>query len=505
MALLRAKTEGGIVEGLPAGNQAVSVFKGVPFAAPPVGELRWKEPQPVTPWAGVRKCYAFSDIPMQRRISAEGTTAFMAKEFYPVKLPRSEDCLYLNIWTPAEHENEKLPVCMWIFGGGNFQGYGHKLEFDGEAYAKRGVIYVSINYRVNVFGFLTHPELSAESPNQVSGNYGMLDQVAAIKWIKRNIAAFGGDPNRLTIFGQSAGAGNVQNLLASHLSGNDISGAIMQSGGGLNGVRKLPYLQSQEKVGIEFFEFAGIKDIKQARAMDADAIFELHEQFKNAIRAFGSAFSAVVDGHFLTAQPREIFLSGNYKDIPVMIGCTADESIPEYERKGSISSLSIILKPVLGDNFEKFMEAANIKTDDDAANYNADQFKLSMLASDIAWCELKNQQNRLPSYMYYFSHVPPGEPSIGAFHSCEHMYLNQTLYRGWRPYKGEDFELSNTMNAYWCNFMKTGDPNGDGLAEWTPYTQKSPKAMEIKPGGSMIDTPISPVVNFFVELALSRN
>ena len=200
MAIVKAKTENGWVRGVPAGAQSVSVFKGVPFAAPPVGELRWARPQRHPDWEGVRDCIEFSDIPWQRRIPDD---SFLSKEFYPFDWDRNEDCLYLNIWTPAKQPGEKLPVAMWIFGGGNFQGYGHKQEFDGEAYARRGIVYVSINYRLNVFGFMSHPELTAEQG--ASGNYGLLDQLEAIKWLHRNIEAFGGDPDNISIFGQSGG------------------------------------------------------------------------------------------------------------------------------------------------------------------------------------------------------------------------------------------------------------------------------------------------------------
>lgn len=504
MALLKVKVETGLVEGLPAGNQAVSVFKGVPFAAPPVGELRWKEPQPAKPWVGVKKCYSYSDIPMQRRMNTEGPTAFLAREFYPIKFPRSEDCLYLNIWTPADSEDANLPVCMWIFGGGNFQGYANKQEFDGEAYAKRGVIYVSINYRLNMFGFLTHPELTAESPNKVSGNYGLFDQIAAIRWIKRNIKAFGGNPNQITIFGQSGGGGDVQMLLASPLTRGDFEGAIMQSAGGM-GIQVRLTLAEQEKIGEEFFKFAGVKNLAEARALDAETFFEFHEKFKWTKNTFGSPFGPVVDGYFMPNQPEAIFLSGDYPDMPVMIGCTADETIPESGRVGTLESLRASLKPVLGEEYiEKFFEAAGIKTDDDAAEYNYKRSMITKFAADTAWCEMKYEQGKTPSYMYVFTHVPPGEPNIGAFHSCEHMYLNQTFLRSWRPYKGEDFDLSNTMSSYWCNFMKNGNPNGEGLEQWNPYTKDAHEAMELKPNGKMFKPELTPAEIFLRDFVLKR-
>lgn len=231
MALTIVKTEGGLVKGVPAGNQTISVFKGIPFAAPPVGELRWKAPQPVIPWRGTIKAYKFSAIPVQNRV-LKGS--FYQKEFYPIELPMSEDCLYLNIWTPARTDDEKLPVAIWIFGGGFNQGYANKMEFDGEAFAKKGCIFVSINYRLGLLGFLTHPELTAESAEHISGNYGIMDQIAAISWVKRNIAGFGGDPEKITVFGQSAGANSVMVLCNSPLTSGLFQRAIMQSTGGLS-------------------------------------------------------------------------------------------------------------------------------------------------------------------------------------------------------------------------------------------------------------------------------
>ena len=209
MALLKAKTESGMVEGLYSGNPEITVFKGIPYAAPPVDQLRWMPPQPAEPWDGVYQAYLFKDIPAQ----AEERHPFYSKEFYKCRKPMSEDCLYLNIWTPAASDNERLPVMFFIHGGGFKSGYSHEITFDGDALAQQGVLLVTIEYRLGSLGYLAHQSLRGE--NGSCGNYGLLDQIAALKWVRRNIAAFGGDPERITVFGQSAGAMSVENLVTS--------------------------------------------------------------------------------------------------------------------------------------------------------------------------------------------------------------------------------------------------------------------------------------------------
>ena len=249
MALLQVKIESGIVEGIPGWNQAVGLFRGIPYAAPPVGELRFKEPQPAKPWDGVLKAYNYGNISYQERRASEGGGDLIGNEFYCVDWPRSEDCLYLNVWTPANSAEEKLPVGVYLHGGGYAQGYGHLNCYDGEGFAKRGCITVTLNHRLGIFGYLAHPELTAENEHHSSGNYGVLDIIAALKWVKRNIAAFGGDPDKITVFGQSGGGSKVMTMIASPLTKGLITGAIMQSGGGLTRVRGELTLAEAEKKG----------------------------------------------------------------------------------------------------------------------------------------------------------------------------------------------------------------------------------------------------------------
>lgn len=280
MALLKAKVEGGILEGLPAANQMFSVFRGVPFAKPPVGELRWKDPQPVDPWEGIRPCYQFAPIAMQEPFVSEGG-GIIATEFYVGNYKKSEDCLYLNIWTPAKEPDENLPVAVYVHGGGHQTGYSYLNCYDGEGFCKRGVIMVSIAYRLNVFGYLVHPELEEECA-ALPGNYGVKDQLAALEWIHRNIAAFGGDPENVTFFGQSGGASSVSNMCALPASRGLIQKAIMQSGGGIRPVYSIwsESLDRAKEAGIAFFKELGVSSLRDARDCSANHVMEAYSRFK---------------------------------------------------------------------------------------------------------------------------------------------------------------------------------------------------------------------------------
>lgn len=455
MAILQAKTVGGIVEGLPAWNQAYTIFKGIPFAAPPVGDFRWKAPQPVIPWEGVKQCYKFGPLAMQEGYVSEGGDV-IGDEFYVGSYEKSEDCLYLNIWTPAKTPDEKLPVCIYFHGGGFTTGYSYLNCYDGESFCKRGMIMVSASYRLNVFGFMAHPELTAESEHHSSGNYGVMDQVAAIKWVKENISNFGGDPNHIALFGQSAGGMSVMNMSLTPLTDGMFQYAIIQSGGGgleekKGGISQAP-LATAEEMGKKFFEFAGISSLAEARSIPAEIILEKLHGFattpitdaekamgenKGFIRSF-IRFSPCADGYVLPKTSREILLAGeHHKDVHYMIGCAEGDS------------------KLFGD-----------------ARTGVLQFAQNQLKLGIN-----------PAYVYYFTYVPPGAKE--AHHSVEHHYVFQTLLRSNRPYTGFDFDLSNELADYWANFMKTGNPNGNSEDKWTPYTAESPCYLEIAEERSM--------------------
>ena len=419
--------EGGKVQGVVTETPRVVVYRGIPYAAPPVGELRWKEPQPVPSWQGVKVADTFGAPCFQPSHNVNNPNDFYAKEFFWMGDPEfSEDCLYLNVWTPASGKTgEKLPVAMWIHGGAYHAGWGHEIEMDGEAWAKRGVILVTINYRLGYFGFFTHPLLSAESPNGVSGNYGLFDQLAALKWIQKNIAQFGGDPGNVTVLGQSAGAGSVQALVASPLSGGLIHKAIIQSGGGLRSVgtpvQGRTDLDMAEKNGKAMMDLAGKKSLQEMRAMTYKEIVELAE--KASANQITVRKSPVIDQYFSVASFSDAVRSGQVADIPYMIGSTAKDSNR-------------------GTEIEDF-------------------------------CLFREQSGKYPAFAYYFQRALPGDDA-GAFHSAELWYMFNTLSRSWRPFLPEDYVLSEQMMDYWTRFAKTGNPSGEGLPEWKAFTQSHP-------------------------------
>lgn len=506
MALLRVKTENGIVEGLPAGNQAVSVFKGIPFAKPPVGELRWRAPQPAEDWEGVYKAFQFAPIAMQPRFVSEGGgTSLAAQEFYVVEFPRSEDCLYLNVWTPAKSPDEKLPVAVYMHGGGYETGYSYLNAYDGEGFAKRGIIMVTVAYRVNLFGFLAHPELAAEDENHSTGNYGMMDLVAAIGWVKRNIAAFGGDPDHMSIFGQSAGGGCVQNLCASPLLRGQIKRAIIQSGGGLSrgSVMDSRPIEDAYAIGEEFFRFIGVSSVAEARALDAGLLLEKYQEFKKT-DGYGMLFTPPIDGYVITEDQADTFMAGRHDDIEYMLGCTKDEmrnfgaAAPAYE------TIAAMAEKRFGDQAPAYLEAIHAGDPKAVQPCFEDPFGNDMLAACLAFCENQNDLSRKPAYMYYFTYVPPGAEAMGAHHSVEHHYVFQTLVRSKRPYTGFDFDLSNELADYWANFIKTGNPNRPGKETWKPYTKEAPEALLIGRERRMGEIPLLPNVAFQIKYALKK-
>ena len=436
--------EGGEVSGVPSETPNVCIYKGIPYAAPPIGDLRWKQPQPVKPWKGIRQCDTFGAASLQGDLTPG---SFYWKEFYQGGDPkRSEDCLYLNVWTPAAGKPEaKLPVIFWIHGGAYMGGYGHEIEFGGDAYAKKGVILVTINYRLGMCGFLAHPLLTAENDGKGSGNYGLFDQLAALKWVKRNISAFGGNPDNITVMGQSAGAGSVQALISSPLTKGLIQRAIIQSGGGLGGIISAKSLKEAEQQGSDMWEAVGVSTLKEMRAYPAEKFQEVLMKYMQQQKSFGLPYSPCIDGELLTAPLDETARNGQELDIPYLIGYTSEDMMPEVMKKA---------------------------------------------ATD--WSLLLEQQGRKPAYVYCFSRDLPGEdmPSSqgafgdmkGAFHSSELWYTFGTLGKCWRPMEKADYELSERMVSYWTNFAKTGNPNGEGLPQWEPCTKANPhiQTLDIK-------------------------
>lgn len=452
------KTKYGEVSGVCC--EGYTVFKGIPYAKPPVGELRWKRPEEPVPWDGVKVCDRFGNITIQELPTEETPWGSMFyREFYndpEFVPPMSEDCLYLNIWTPAETGNEKLPVAFWIHGGGFGGGYSSEKEFDGAEYAKRGVILVTINYRCGVFGFLAHPWLSAEDEKGISGNYGIYDQIAALTWVYENIAAFGGDPENITVFGQSAGCMSTQVLVSSPLTGNMIKRAILQSGvTTIAPYLAVPTLEREERYGERVVELSGAKSLQELRQMDALELAKAKALFDNEVREMASAGNGPegdgelvvvpnVDGYLLEKNVREIYADGAMKKIPYMAGCVTDD---------------------LG------------RTDEDRENGEPGL----LMTSCVEWCVQQDELSNPPAYCYFFNHELPGEEGGDfAFHSAELWYMFGTLGRCWRNMQDRDYEISRQMLDAWTNFMKTGDPNGEGVPEWKPCTALDPFILEFR-------------------------
>ncbi|MBR5019602.1 MAG: carboxylesterase family protein [Bacteroidales bacterium] len=444
--------EGGRIQGVETGTPGVMVYKGIPYAAPPVGELRWKATQPVVPWDGVKVCDTFGAPSWQ---SAHAPGGYTPEFFFDGDPEFSEDCLYLNVWTPAAGKPKaKLPVTLWIHGGGYVAGWGSEPEMDGEEWARHGGVLVTFNYRLGVLGFLAHPALSAENPQGVSGNYGMLDQIAALKWVKANIAAFGGDPDRITLMGQSAGAMSVQTLVTSPLSKDLIAGAIIQSGGGITERTLLGRAQfaDAEAVGKAVMDWAGYTTLEEMRAVDPNECLTLPWRYLAATLQFPSGItSPVIDGATLPESFGDAALAGRIADIPYLIGGTLDD----------MAGLAL----------------------------GIDRFCLTREATGNV------------AYAYQFARRLPtdGRPDVleGAFHSSELWYMFKSLRFCWRPFTEGDYALAEQMITCWTNFARTGNPNGDGPETWTPCTAENPQFMvfrldENDKVASAMGTPLEP-------------
>jgi para-nitrobenzyl esterase len=456
------RTLSGDVAGKTTDDGAVKVFMGVPFAAPPVGALRWKAPQPVQAWEGVRECTA----PPASAMQGKPTPFFCwSKEFLIPEEPISEDCLYLNVWTPAQTANDQLPVIVWIHGGGFSSGSGTVPLYDGEALARKGVIFVTINYRLGIFGFLAHPELSAEAENGVSGNYGLLDQIAALQWVKQNIAAFGGNPERVTIAGQSAGAMSVNLLVVSPLAKGLFCGAIAQSGGMFGKNFSLGSdLQTAEERGKQLTGHLGT-NISGLRQLPADSLLKIRGMF-------GITVDNIVIPNVETA-----FEQSRYNDVPLISGWNADDGV-SFAPPAPAEQYKAQIKVQYGENATKYLEVFPGNTDEEALRSQKLVSQLFFGWNNFRWATLQSEKGKHPAYLYYFKHVPPGEPNYGAFHSAEFAYALHTLNQWDRPFTEADYALEEIMSHYWVNFAATGNPNGKGLPQWTAFHPDSPGIIE---------------------------
>jgi para-nitrobenzyl esterase len=466
-------TDAGQVEGTVSADSKVRIFKGIPFAAPPVSALRWKAPQPVAGWTGVRKATEFGPRCMQGRIFPD----MVFRDKGP-----SEDCLYLNVWTPASSSHGHLPVMVWIYGGGFAAGASSEPRQDGENPAKKGVVVVSFNYRLGVFGFFSHPDLSEESGHHTSGNYGLMDQVAALQWVRKNIAAFRGDPNKVTIFGESAGSFSVSALMASPLAQGLFQRAIGESGAFFSKTLTAKSLAESQKADQGFADSLGMHSLEALRAMPADAL--LAAAMKPGIMRFWPN----IDGYFLPEEARAIFAGGKQSKAPLLAGWNADEgSFHAIFEKLDPTAANFVSRAhaLFGDKAEDLLKLYPAATDEQAKrsaqDLSGDQF---IAYSTWKWIETQLTTGRSPVYRYEFDDAPPRAandttPSRGAYHSAEIEFVFEALASKNLPWRPEDEKLSDLMSSYWTNFAKSGNPNGRGLPHWPAYRRGKYQVMHL--------------------------
>lgn len=493
---VRTKVGNGVIEGFHDAEIGLDMFLGIPFAKPPLDDLRWKAPQAAEPWEGILETKSFGPSPVQ-------TNVFGDMEFRSDTI--SEDCLYLNVWTPALNNSESLPVLVYFYGGGFVAGDGSEPRYDGASMAQKGMVAVTVNYRLNIFGFFAHPELSEEAPYKASGNYGLLDQHAALEWVKQNIAAFGGDPEKVTIAGESAGSISVSAQMASPLSKDLIAGAIGESGAAINPTLAPVPLADAEKIGKEFAENAGYHSLEELRALSTEEIFGAYNESKR----FG--FPSVIDNYFLPKSLPEIFRAGEQAQVPLLLGWNSAE-IPgmafmqgqPYTEENYVQKV----KEVYPEEYEKVLELYPHNSPKEI------ELSATALASDRfisystwKWFDLHRKNADQPVYRYLYSkqrpplvdetlesglaggtvkkdeNTPAQPKPVGAPHAAEIEYAMGNLpLIGTYAWTEEDFKVSETMQSYFANFVLTGNPNGKGLPQWP-----AAKASDTTPPVMIID------------------
>lgn len=499
---VQTKIANGVIEGLYDTKTGLQTYFGIPFAKPPVGDLRWKEPQPLDNWSGVRETKKFGPRPVQGIVFGDMQSRSDGL---------SEDCLYLNVWTPAKRTTTSLPVLVYFFGGGFVAGDASEPRYDGASMAQKGIVVVTVNYRLNIFGFFAHPELSKEASYKASGNYGLLDQHAGLKWVQKNIAAFGGDPKRVTIAGESAGSIAVSAQMVSPLSKDLIAGAIGESGAGINPTLAPIPLTEAEKIGYEFAKKAGYATLAQLRALSTRDLYELYSESKR----FG--FPTVIDGYFYPKTIPELYKAKHVAQVPLLLGWNSAE-IPgmafmqgePYTKEKYVEKV----KATFPNDFEQVLKLYPY------SNEKEIELSATALASDrfIAystwkWFDLHRKNTGKPVYRYLYSKLrpplvdqsktsglaggtvssedaPKSPPAVGAPHACEIEYCmgNLDLVKdyAWTP---DDYKVSETMHSYFANFIINGDPNGDKLPNWPSAEQndETPPVMIIDTESKSVD------------------
>jgi para-nitrobenzyl esterase len=472
------KIDSGQIAGITGATPELRIFKGIPFAAPPVGNLRWRVPQPVAHWDGVRTADAFGPVCMQNAGGGADQKV-------------SEDCLYLNVWTAAK-PGEKRPVMVWIYGGGYNVGSGSQPEYEGEALAKKGAVVVTINYRLGVFGFFSHPDLTRESDRRGAGNFGLLDSIAALQWVQKNIAAFGGDPKRVTIFGESAGAGLVANLMVSPQAKGLFHRAIGESSSWTTAtIGRLSTLADAEQAGVKFADGLGAKSLAELRAKPADQVLKA-----------GRGAGPIVDGWSIPEDPGTVFAQGKQNDVPVLVGSNRDESFGATPANAAQYTEQVRRR--YGDGADSFLKVYPGATDEQAKDsaFIAGRDEMAWVMRN--WARMEARTGKSKAYIFLFTHQPPiqanaqanakgGKFAPGArgtaVHTSEIPYVFNNL-RGNRAWADVDREVADAMSSYWVNFAATGNPNGKGLPNWVNYDEsKNKSAMEFGDKPAMAPPP----------------
>jgi para-nitrobenzyl esterase len=489
MRYVQQQTPNGVLEGVVSADGEVRTFKGIPYAAPPVGPLRWKPPQPATPWSGVRKATEYGARCIQTHVYDD--------MIFPDPGP-SEDCLYLNLWMPEVHAQTPLAVMVWIYGGGFHAGATSEPRQDAGNLSRKGVLVVSMNYRLGIFGFFSHPELARESGHNASGNYGLMDQLAALKWVKENIAVFGGDPNNVTIFGESAGSFSVSALMASPLAKGLFQHAIGESGAFFSATRHAKTHTETEKTDAEFAKKTlGTDSLEALRAKPTIEILEA------ASREGAPGFFANVDGYFLPESLEAIFAAGKQNDVTLLAGWNADEGgyeailkkedpTPQNFAKRARSLYSANADTIL--KLYPATTAAEVKRA--AADLAGDRF---IAFGTWKWMEMQLKTGHAPVFRYRFDQTLPLSTHVDksdeedsedketedkeprAPHAGEIEYVFEVLPSKDLPWRPEDYKVSDLMSSYWTNFAKTGDPNGEGLPHWPGYKRDDYQVMHLIP------------------------
>lgn len=474
------RVETGLVQGVT--NGSITAFKGIPYATPPIGNLRWREPRPAADWKGVRDATNFSAACFQAKSGAFGpwSAEFIAHD--AMEGGSSEDCLYLNVWTAAAKSGEKRPVLVWIYGGGFTSGSGDVPIYDGAGLAAKGVVMVTFNYRVGLLGFLAHPELDRESAHRASGNYALLDMIAAVQWVRRNIAAFGGDPGNVTIAGQSAGAFAVNYLMASPLAKGLFERAIAESGGAFAQAQPLDRAESAA---------AKLGTLAELRAKPADAFLRPPNGYRPG---------PVIDGYVLPEDVAAIYAAGRQNDVPLLTGWNADDGVA-FGPMPTAEAFRENARRTYGALEDEFLKAFPAGSDAEAAHSQHALTRDQLFAwQGRTWARAQAKTGQSKIFLYYFDRTAPGtaaQTRYGAFHSGEIAYALNTFHRWNRPWTNGDRKLSEEMSTYWVNFAKTGNPNGPGLPPWPAYSRSDERALEFGETLRPIPLPDGAQLDFF--------